>query len=59
MPCSAVNVLCAASASSFASTSRFNRSDAISRARLFRVLIFAADSPSRPSLSARALRSVS
>src|SRR3981081_2480750 len=40
MPGSDVSVLCAASASSFASTSRLSRSDAISRARLFRVLIF-------------------
>ncbi len=41
MPCSAVSVLCAASASSFASASRLSRSAAISRARFFKVLILA------------------
>ena len=56
MPCSAVSVWCAASASSSASTSRLTRSAASSRARFFSVLILAADSPSRPSRSVRAWR---
>src|SRR6186713_37713 len=56
MPCRAVRVLCAASASSSASTSRFNRSAASSRAMFFSVLILAADRPSRPRRWARALR---
>src|SRR3954467_7881796 len=56
MPCSAVNVWCAASASSSASTSRFNRSAASSRAMFFSVLILAAERPSRPRRWARALR---
>src|SRR2546430_2513545 len=46
MPCSAVRVWWAASASSSARTSRLSRSADNSRARFFRVLILAADRPS-------------